>query len=518
MVRVGHPLSGNAGCDRARYNAPCSSRRSRSSCCPADARPQAARIRSPRPGNPVVVISTSLGDITVELFKDKAPVSVENFLQYVERGLLRGHHLPPRRERLRDPGRRLHRRHGREGRPGRRSRTRPPTACATCAARSRWRARSALRSATSQFYINVVEQPRRSITRGFSPRRLRLRRLRPRARRAWTSSTGSPRCRPRRDGGMEDVPVDAGLIKGVTKSTAERPEHRSRCPARSSSSSSRSSSTSSASGSSSRCCRSTRRRSARRRSSSGCCSRRSRSRQLVAAPLLGDLSDRWGRRPVLIFSLLGTVVSFVMLARRAQPGDAVRGAHRRRPVGRQHHDRARLHRRHHAPRRTARKAFGMLGAGVRPRLHRRARRSAALFSHISYTAPIWAAAAITVVATAAGVVLAAGDRASRARRRPGRRGARSRELGGRAAACGCSSPSTSSTGWRSPSTRRRSRCSARGGSASTRRTPATCSARSGSSASSCRACWSGRSSSALGERRRWRSACCSRRSAGAAAR
>src|SRR5437773_2169716 len=36
--------------------------------------------------------------------------------------------------------------------------------------------------------------------------------------------------------------------------------------------------------------------------------------QLVAAPALGDLSDRYGRRPVLIFSLAGTVVSFVMLA------------------------------------------------------------------------------------------------------------------------------------------------------------------------------------------------------------
>src|SRR4030081_2857482 len=36
--------------------------------------------------------------------------------------------------------------------------------------------------------------------------------------------------------------------------------------------------------------------------------------QLVAAPALGDLSDRFGRRPVLIFSLAGTVVSFVMLA------------------------------------------------------------------------------------------------------------------------------------------------------------------------------------------------------------
>src|SRR6187399_2445950 len=36
--------------------------------------------------------------------------------------------------------------------------------------------------------------------------------------------------------------------------------------------------------------------------------------QLVASPVLGDWSDRFGRRPVLVFSLAGTVVSFVMLA------------------------------------------------------------------------------------------------------------------------------------------------------------------------------------------------------------
>lgn len=52
----------------------------------------------PAPGNPVAVISTSLGDITVELFKDRAPVSVENFLQYAKEGFYAGtifHRIEP---------------------------------------------------------------------------------------------------------------------------------------------------------------------------------------------------------------------------------------------------------------------------------------------------------------------------------------------------------------------------------------------------------------------------------------
>jgi cyclophilin family peptidyl-prolyl cis-trans isomerase len=36
--------------------------------------------------NPVVEIETSMGKIKVELFKDKAPITVKNFLQYVEDG------------------------------------------------------------------------------------------------------------------------------------------------------------------------------------------------------------------------------------------------------------------------------------------------------------------------------------------------------------------------------------------------------------------------------------------------
>src|SRR4051812_24696392 len=41
---------------------------------------------APAPGNPVVAISTSFGDITIELFNDRAPVSVENFVRYASEG------------------------------------------------------------------------------------------------------------------------------------------------------------------------------------------------------------------------------------------------------------------------------------------------------------------------------------------------------------------------------------------------------------------------------------------------
>ena len=120
--------------------------------------------------------------------------------------------------------------------------------------------------------------------------------------------------------------------------------------------------------------------------------------QLVAAPILGALSDRYGRRPVLIFSLIGTVVSFVMLAIAhslamlfaARIIDGLSGGN------------ITIARAYIAdvtePEERA-KAFGFLGAAfglgfiVGPGL-------AGLFAHISYTAPIWAAAAVTVLAAA----------------------------------------------------------------------------------------------------------------------
>ena len=119
--------------------------------------------------------------------------------------------------------------------------------------------------------------------------------------------------------------------------------------------------------------------------------------QLVAAPILGVLSDRFGRRPVLIFSLIGTAVSFVMLAMAqslfmlfaARIIDGLSGGNI--TIARAYiadvtepDERA--------------KAFGFLGAAfglgfiVGPGL-------AGLFSHISYTAPIWAAVVVTLIAT-----------------------------------------------------------------------------------------------------------------------
>ena len=52
--------------------------------------PLQAPAPTPAPGNPVVVVATSMGAFTIELFKDKAPVSVENFLAYADDGFYEG--------------------------------------------------------------------------------------------------------------------------------------------------------------------------------------------------------------------------------------------------------------------------------------------------------------------------------------------------------------------------------------------------------------------------------------------
>jgi MFS transporter, DHA1 family, tetracycline resistance protein len=119
--------------------------------------------------------------------------------------------------------------------------------------------------------------------------------------------------------------------------------------------------------------------------------------QLIASPILGDLSDRYGRRPVLVFSLAGTVISFVMLALAqsivmlflARIVDGLSGGNistARAYVAdiSEPQDRAR--------------AYGILGAAFGlgfifgPAL-------SGLLAKYSITAPIWAAAAITIAAT-----------------------------------------------------------------------------------------------------------------------
>ena len=119
--------------------------------------------------------------------------------------------------------------------------------------------------------------------------------------------------------------------------------------------------------------------------------------QLFAAPVLGDWSDKYGRRPILILSLLGTVVSFVMLALAhsfamlffARVVDGLSGGNistARAYVAdvTEPKDRAR--------------AYGLIGVAfglgfiLGPAL-------SGVLAKVSITAPIWVAAGITAVAT-----------------------------------------------------------------------------------------------------------------------
>src|SRR5262249_23650175 len=118
--------------------------------------------------------------------------------------------------------------------------------------------------------------------------------------------------------------------------------------------------------------------------------------QLIATPILGELSDRFGRRPILLFSIFGTVVGFAVFAlanniwllllgrvidglsggnisiARAYIGDITKPENRA-------------------------KAFGLIGAAfglgfiLGPAM-------GGLFAKISYAAPIWVACGLSVVA------------------------------------------------------------------------------------------------------------------------
>jgi peptidyl-prolyl cis-trans isomerase A (cyclophilin A) len=129
--------------------------------------PAPAAPLQPAPGHPVVVIETSAGSIAVELYKDRAPVSVENFLQYARDGFYTGtiwHRVVPGYviqgggftpelvEKATRP-------------PIQNEATNGLTNLRGTVAMARTRA---LRSATSQFYINLVTNTALD-HQGFSP-------------------------------------------------------------------------------------------------------------------------------------------------------------------------------------------------------------------------------------------------------------------------------------------------------------------------------------------------------------
>ena len=119
--------------------------------------------------------------------------------------------------------------------------------------------------------------------------------------------------------------------------------------------------------------------------------------QLISAPILGNLSDRIGRRPILLFSLLGTVVSFVLLALAnslvllfaARIVDGLSGGNI---------TTARAYIADITTPENRAKSYGIIGAGFGLGFTLGPGIGAAL-AHVSYTAPIWAAAGLSLAAT-----------------------------------------------------------------------------------------------------------------------
>jgi cyclophilin family peptidyl-prolyl cis-trans isomerase len=171
------------------------------------------RPATPAPGNPTVLISTSLGDITVELYKDRAPVSVENFLQYANEGFFTGtifHRVISgfmiqgggfTADMVEKP-------------------TRPPIRNEATNGLSNVRgtlamARTeALRSATAQFFINVADNRIKLDHHGYSPEDFGYAVF-------GRVLSGLEVCdriaavKTRRNGPHEDVPVEPVVIKAV---------------------------------------------------------------------------------------------------------------------------------------------------------------------------------------------------------------------------------------------------------------------------------------------------------------
>ena len=90
----------------------------------------AARRQAAADDHPVVVLDTTLGPITIELDRAKAPITVDNFLKYVDAGFYDGlifHRVIPGFM-IQGGGMRRRKMNEKTEGPGRRSRTRRATA------------------------------------------------------------------------------------------------------------------------------------------------------------------------------------------------------------------------------------------------------------------------------------------------------------------------------------------------------------------------------------------------------
>jgi cyclophilin family peptidyl-prolyl cis-trans isomerase len=176
--------------------------------------PAPAAPPQPAPGNPIVVVETSMGTISIELFKDQAPVSTANFLQYVRDGFYPGtvwHRVVPgyviqgggfTADLTEKPTRPPIQNEATNGLANRRG--------TVAMARTR-----TLRSATSQFYINLSNNTQLD-HRGFSPEVFgyavfgRVIEGMDVVDRIGAVKTGVK-------DGMDDVPLEPVIIKGITE-------------------------------------------------------------------------------------------------------------------------------------------------------------------------------------------------------------------------------------------------------------------------------------------------------------
>ncbi len=117
--------------------------------------------------------------------------------------------------------------------------------------------------------------------------------------------------------------------------------------------------------------------------------------QLVAGPLLGKLSDRHGRRPILLISQFGTLIGFVMMAEASAlwmvfVGRALDG------ITAGNLTVAQAYISDHTPPERRARAFGLIGIAfglgflVGPAI-------SGVLSHYDYSAPFWAAAALSAL-------------------------------------------------------------------------------------------------------------------------